>query len=218
MMTDALGAEQREAIAAPFEESLAILGPNRSGKTTALRERAARFARERGDSAFYASHPAQLLTLACAVLTDAGEPVGVVDEIVSRRLFDRLAQPLFDLRWDELERRDIDPEVAALRSPERFADAAYRLLRKLRDAAIDPATFRVRSRAPRRFTPARRISHIPICCSRPKTRTAIRSPSRRKNCGGNTSARSTSPSCSARFSSASSPRRRRAANAVRATP
>ncbi len=139
--------KQREAIEAPFDRSLAITGPNRSGKSTALAARAERFARETGCSPFYAPHPSALVELAHIALNEAGYAVRIVDEIAARRLFTRCAQPLFDLTWELLEDRDVDPEVAALRSPDRFTEAAYRLLRKLRDAAIDPATFLTRSLA-----------------------------------------------------------------------
>jgi DNA helicase-2/ATP-dependent DNA helicase PcrA len=121
----------------PYEQALLIAGPSRSGKSTALRERAAQYAQP----AFFASHPGELVQLAQIVLEASGRDVRVVDEIVARRTFDRCLEPLFDLTWSELERRQIDPEIAALRSPERFADAAYRLLRKLRDAAIDAPVF-----------------------------------------------------------------------------
>ena len=120
-----------------FESALLIQGPNRSGKSSALRERFARF----GEVAFFATQPDQLATLAEMALRASGRSVRIVDEIAARRIFDRVLEPLFDLTWSELERRHIDPEIAALRSPERFADAAYRLLRKLRDAAIDASTF-----------------------------------------------------------------------------
>jgi hypothetical protein len=141
MMTLSLTAQQQAAVETAFDESLLICGPNRSGKSTALRERAARYA----GRSFFASHPAELVDLAQIVLHAAGRPVRIVDEIAARRAFDGCLEPLFDLRWDELQRRNIDPEIAALRSPGRFADAAYRLLRKLRDAAIDAETFQNKS-------------------------------------------------------------------------
>jgi len=129
------------AIDAGFEESLEIAGPSRSGKTTTLLARAQRYEREIGTDFLFARHPCELVALAIAVHEAAGAPVRISDEIEARRLFARCAEPLFDFIWPELLNASLDPEVAALRSPERFLDAAYRLIRKLRDGAVDPQTF-----------------------------------------------------------------------------
>jgi superfamily I DNA/RNA helicase len=139
--------EQREALEAGFSDSLEIIGPSRSGKTTALRARAERFAREIGERFLFAEHPCELLALARAVLDAAETPVRIVDEIEARRLFAHIAQPLLDLDWPELQSGAVDPDVAALRMPDRFLEAAYRLIRKLRDANVDPQTFLDRSLA-----------------------------------------------------------------------
>jgi len=140
MMTAALTALQREAVDAPFDESLEIAGPSRSGKTVTLQARAERYRNERGGTFLLARHPCELIALACAVHDAAGAPIRIVDEIEAQRTFAACAKPLFDLQWSEFQ-HDLDPEVAALRSPERFLEAAYRLVRKLRDGAIDPQTF-----------------------------------------------------------------------------
>ncbi|HTX57876.1 MAG TPA: UvrD-helicase domain-containing protein [Candidatus Acidoferrales bacterium] len=147
MMTLEFTAEQQEAIAAAFDASLEIAGPSRSGKTAALRARVERYERECGGAYLFARHPGELLALALAVLEAAGTPVRIADPIEARRALAHVAQPLFDLEWPELKSGTIDPEVAALRSPGRFLDAAYRLIRKLRDAAVDPQTFLDRSLA-----------------------------------------------------------------------
>lgn len=147
MTTVEFTSEQREAIDAGFTHSLEIAGASRSGKTTALGARADRFAREIGKSSLFAKHPCELLVLAHAVLEAAATPVRIVDEIEARRLFTQLAQPLLELAWPELKSGAIDPEVAALRMPDRFLDAAYRLIRKLRDGNVDPQTFLDRSLA-----------------------------------------------------------------------
>ncbi|HUA08578.1 MAG TPA: UvrD-helicase domain-containing protein [Candidatus Acidoferrales bacterium] len=141
MMTMEFTREQREAIDAPFEPSLEIAGPSRSGKSTALRARAERYARETGDSFLAANHPCELIELARAVLDAAGTPVHILDLIDARRTFALCAQPLFDLTMPQIRSGEIDPEVAALRSPQWFLDAAYRLIRKLRDGGVDPQAF-----------------------------------------------------------------------------
>ena len=147
MITVDLRSEQREAIDAGFETSLEIAGASRSGKTTALRARARRYEDECGQSHLFANHPCGLVALARATLDAAKTPVRIVDEMEARRAFARCAQPLLDLTWPELQKGAIDPEVAALRMPQRFLEAAYRMTRKLRDANIDPQTFLDRSLA-----------------------------------------------------------------------
>jgi superfamily I DNA/RNA helicase len=147
MTTVEFTSEQREAIDTGFTDSLEIAGPSRSGKTTALRARADRFEREIGEGYLFAAHPCELLGLARAVLDAAETPVRIVDEIAAQRLFARIAQPLLELAWPEFKSGAIDPDVAALRMPDRFLQAAYRLIRKLRDADVDPQTFLDRSLA-----------------------------------------------------------------------
>ncbi len=146
-MTVDLRSEQREAIDTGFETSLEIAGASRSGKTTALRARARRYEDECGRPHLFADHPCELAALARATLDAANTPVRIVDEMEARRAFARCAQPLLDLTWPELQKGSIDPEVAALRMPQRFLEAAYRMMRKLRDANIDPQTFLDRSLA-----------------------------------------------------------------------
>ncbi len=138
--------EQREAVDAPFGPSLAITGAPGTGKTSALRARVARFAREHpGEPYLHAEHPNDLGALAEHVLRIVGNSVAIIDDVEAEWVFARCAQPLFHLEWDELTAGTIDPEVPGLRSPDRFLVAAFRLIRKLRDAAISPSEFLDRS-------------------------------------------------------------------------
>jgi hypothetical protein len=141
MMTVEFTLEQRAAIEAPFDASLEITGAGRSGKTTALRARAARYEELHGAAYLFSKHPSELLTLAAAILDAAGTPVWIADTIEARRALRSAATQLLDLTWPELKNNAIDPEVAALRMPERFLDSAYSLIRKLRDGGIDPGIF-----------------------------------------------------------------------------
>jgi len=61
----------------------------------------------------------------------------LVDPIDAEEIFERATAPLFSAEWSDWLGTDIDPEIAGLRTPDRFADAALRLIRKLRDAGID---------------------------------------------------------------------------------
>ncbi len=146
-MTVEFTAEQRAAIDAPFDASLEIAGASRTGKTTTLRARAARYEEDYGSAYFFARHPCELVVLASAALEAAGSPLRIADAIDARRAFAAGAAQLFDLTWPEFKNGTIDPEVAALRGPRWFLDAAYRLVRKLRDSDIDPKTFLERSLA-----------------------------------------------------------------------
>jgi superfamily I DNA/RNA helicase len=64
-----------------------------------------------------------------------------VDELDAAEIFERAAAPLFSAEWSDWLGADVDPEIAGLRTPARFADAALRLIRKLRDAGIDDHAF-----------------------------------------------------------------------------
>ena len=85
--------------------------------------------------------------LAIAILADYGLRAGlaldfdVIDDVDAEEIFERAAAPLFALEWTEFLSAEIDPEIPGLRAPERFAAAALRLIRKLRDAQIDPDAF-----------------------------------------------------------------------------
>ena len=137
---------QTEAIEAPLEKSLAILGPPGSGKSRALALRIERARQDRGDAGvFVAAHPDELLALARAALEREGTTFIVIDDVEAEALFASAAKTLFDLDWIEFEAGQLDPEVPGLRSPERFLLSAFRLFRKLRDAAIEPAEFLQRS-------------------------------------------------------------------------
>ena len=64
-----------------------------------------------------------------------------VGELDAAEIFERAAAPLFSAEWSDWLGTDVDPEIAGLRTPARFADAALRLIRKLRDAGIDDQAF-----------------------------------------------------------------------------
>ena len=64
-----------------------------------------------------------------------------VGELDAGEIFERAAAPLFSAEWSDWLGTDVDPEIAGLRTPARFADAALRLIRKLRDAGIDDQAF-----------------------------------------------------------------------------
>ncbi|HZO95398.1 MAG TPA: UvrD-helicase domain-containing protein [Candidatus Baltobacteraceae bacterium] len=67
--------------------------------------------------------------------------VELVDPLDATEIFERAAAPLFSAEWADWLGAEVDPEIAGLRTPDRFADAALRLIRKLREAGIDDETF-----------------------------------------------------------------------------
>lgn len=81
----------------------------------------------------------ELHDIAVEVLAISRRPE-LIDDVRAVMLFEQAAQPLLGLEWTEFL-DDIDPEVPGLRAPERFLDAAFRLLSKLRDARISPEQF-----------------------------------------------------------------------------
>lgn len=138
--------EQRIAVDAPFDRALAILGPPGTGKTYALNARVARARRE-----FPTVEPLvlnaerSLDAFAFDILNACGVPVRRIDDVEASLLFERACEPLFGLDWEEFAAEQLDPEVPGLRSPERFVESAFRLIRKLRDAGMPPADFLARS-------------------------------------------------------------------------
>ncbi|HEY1729183.1 MAG TPA: 3'-5' exonuclease [Candidatus Baltobacteraceae bacterium] len=71
--------------------------------------------------------------------------LGRIEDVDAETHFQNAAASLFSLEWLEVAEPelggDLDYEVAGLRAPERFAQAAYRLIRKLRAAGITPKRF-----------------------------------------------------------------------------
>src|SRR5215469_6549052 len=104
---------------------IAIIGPARSGKTTALHDAA-------GGAPVFA-HPSDLARLALEVLETAGKPVTLIDDVEAETIFASCARDLVALEWRELLEGSIDPEIPGLRTPTRFLESAFRLVRKLGD-------------------------------------------------------------------------------------
>jgi superfamily I DNA/RNA helicase len=141
-----LTAEQRAAVEAPYEESLAILGSIGSGKTTALAERLSRIRTLHPDAEplrFDYGHG--IGDFALTILRSRGAVVTVVDDVEAELLFERACSSLFALEWEEFAAAQLDPEVPGLRSPRRFLASAFRLIRRLRDADVGPDVFLARA-------------------------------------------------------------------------
>jgi superfamily I DNA/RNA helicase len=131
-------------------EPLAIVGPARSGKTTALLQRL-EAARAGGYAAALVAGieepaPKRLHALALEVLKESGTPVRLIDDVEAEALFEEAAAPLLAMETELLELQ-IDPEVPGLRTPERFLVSAFRLARNLAEALIAPDVFLERSLA-----------------------------------------------------------------------
>lgn len=146
MIAIALDERQRAAVEAPFDLAYAIVGATGSGKSTALEQRAAR-ARAQGLGVLELGGEDALAALAFDVLARAGAPAARVDDVEAESAFARACGPLFALEWDEITEERIDPEVPGLRTPERFMESAFRLIRKLREAGIERDEFLARALA-----------------------------------------------------------------------
>jgi superfamily I DNA/RNA helicase len=158
-------AAQDDAIARDVAGALAIVGPPGSGKSFALLRRAERLAlrepartvwlaapsaggvrrlaERASDAVVCARFDAIAFEIVRAERARSGAPAPVaIDEPRAFALFERAGADLFALAWPEIERADLDPEIPGLRSPERFAAAAFRLIRKLRASLVSPEAFR----------------------------------------------------------------------------
>lgn len=138
--------EQLAAVDASFERCLTIAGAAGTGKSAALRERARRWT-ERFPTvpALQLEDAAGFERLALQVLAKAGRPVTRIDDVEAEATFADACGPLFALDWEEIVTQQLDPEVPGLRSPARFLESAFRLIRRLRDAGIGPPDFLARS-------------------------------------------------------------------------
>lgn len=135
-------AEQQRAIEAPFDRCVAICGAAGTGKTTALEARAAR-ATSIDASAEPLLFPARnrFDAFAVDVLAATGTRPWLIDDVEAEVTFAQACAPLFALDWEEIVSEQLDPEVPGLRTPGRFLESAFRLIRKLRDARIGPQEF-----------------------------------------------------------------------------
>jgi superfamily I DNA/RNA helicase len=142
MIAPALGDEQRRAVEAPLDVCVAICGAPGTGKTAALHARAQRaVARFPGAEPLWLPDRGAFGRYAAGVLKLAGSEVALVDDVAAETTFAAACAPLFALNWEEIVSEQLDPEVPGLRSPGRFLESAFRLIRKLREARIGPDQF-----------------------------------------------------------------------------
>ena len=129
-------------IEAPPDTFVTITGPAGSGKTRALEERLERLrAQTPAARIFHAPDTSAFESLAFEMLHARGVQARRVDDVEAELLFADAAQGLLAMEWEHLVTGQLDPEVPGLRSPQRFLDSAFRLIRKLIDAAISPQAF-----------------------------------------------------------------------------
>ncbi len=141
-----LTAEQRGAVDAPYDECLAILGAAGTGKSTALAQRIARASRLHPDAdPLLVGSERSIGEYAVALLRSRGIDIMLIDDVDAELIFEQACAPLFALEWEEFAQSQLDPEVPGLRSPERFLRSAFRLIRRLRDANVEPAVLLSRS-------------------------------------------------------------------------
>ncbi|MGH7729344.1 MAG: UvrD-helicase domain-containing protein, partial [Vulcanimicrobiaceae bacterium] len=132
--------EQRSALEAPLERSLAIVGGAGSGKSTVLAARVER-ALQRGGEVVVLAGSERFGALAFRLLAALGPPVRELGEYEAFARFERAVARLCARDVPELAHLE-DLEVAGLGRAERFARAAFRLIGKLRAALVSPEEFR----------------------------------------------------------------------------
>jgi superfamily I DNA/RNA helicase len=161
-----LDAAQTRALEHPLDAALAIIGPAGSGKSTVLLERARRAAdagtvwltaaRARGVARLgTALGPEVKSSIRCAAFEEIAleivralapeRDVALISDVRAAQTFEDIGAKLFSLDWTEFVSAEIDPEITGLRTPERFASAAFRLIRRLRAAQISPEEFRAQA-------------------------------------------------------------------------
>jgi superfamily I DNA/RNA helicase len=83
-----------------------------------------------------------LSVLRAARAADGLAPPEPIDDVRASQHFERAGARLFALEWTQFVDDEIDPEITGLRTPERFAAAAFRLIRKLRASLVSPEAFK----------------------------------------------------------------------------
>jgi superfamily I DNA/RNA helicase len=157
---------QARALEHPPDAALAIVGPAGSGKSTVLLERARRAAsagnvwltaaRARGVACLGTALGAAVRSsIRCAAFEEIAleivralapeRDVALISDVRAAQIFEDIGAKLFSLDWTEFVSAEIDPEITGLRTPERFASAAFRLIRRLRAAQISPEEFRAQA-------------------------------------------------------------------------
>jgi superfamily I DNA/RNA helicase len=158
------------ALAHPLDGPLLVLsGPAGTGKTTALLRRAMFAATTSPAVQVLLATPSDAGTtklgarlqepppnVVCRALGDIAfevlresraadglpDDLTAIDEARAAIVFEGVGAELFSLEWSEFALAEIDPEITGLRAPERFADAAFRLIRKLRASLLSPEEFK----------------------------------------------------------------------------
>ena len=124
----------------PYDECFAIMGAPGTGKSTALARRITRAQEANPDAdPLVIGLGSTIDEYAAALLRSRGAEVTLVDDVEAELTFAEACAPLFALHWEEFSQNQLDPEVPGLRSPERFLQSAFRLIRRLRDADVEPA-------------------------------------------------------------------------------
>jgi hypothetical protein len=131
--------QQRRAIDAPAQACVLVCGPSGSGKSVTLEARAHRLHAEfPGAGIIWLRDRSDFARLAFAYV---GDGVRIVDDVEAESAFANACEPLFAMDWANFSNEQLDPEIPGLRSPARFLNSAFRLIRRLREQDVDPAEF-----------------------------------------------------------------------------
>jgi hypothetical protein len=130
---------QQHAIDAPAGDCVLLCGAPGSGKSVALEARARRLSVEFPDvEILWLRDRSDFGRLALGYL---GEGVRIVDDVEAESAFANACEPLFAMDWANFSNEQLDPEIPGLRSPARFLNSAFRLIRRLREQDVDPGEF-----------------------------------------------------------------------------
>ncbi|TAM56489.1 hypothetical protein EPN52_13945 [bacterium] len=161
-LLEGLDGAQRDAVEAPLDDALLVIGATGSGKSEVLARRAARAAAHARGVLVIAHGEGARARLAARLRALDCESVSVrrfddlplllagratLAHVEAARIFEHCIEPLFALAWPEFERGELDPEQPGLSWPEHFRDDALALILKLHDAGIAPPAFLEGARA-----------------------------------------------------------------------
>jgi superfamily I DNA/RNA helicase len=131
--------QQRRAIDAPASACVLICGLPGTGKSVALEARARRLRGEFPDAEIFSLRDRS--DFAQLALAYVGAGARIVDDVAAESAFASACEPLFAMDWPNFSNEQLDPEIPGLRSPARFLNSAFRLIRRLREQDVDPAEF-----------------------------------------------------------------------------
>ncbi len=142
-MNITLDSQQLRIVDAPADACVIASGDAGTGKTAALDARLKRLGESYPSGDVLRLHDRDDFARLGRLWLPHG--VRIVNDVEAESAFARACEPLFALDWSAFSAEQLDPEVPGLRSPARFLNSAFRLIRRLLEQDIDPDAFQRRA-------------------------------------------------------------------------